>query len=378
MDLTKDDGPAYGLNGTGWEDYLFMNETLDRIQQHNISKPLFLMHAFHSIHTPLNPPDEILEPYRHLWDKTRRAYAGMVSWVDRSVGEIVSALKAKGMWDNTLLLWSSDNGGASHRGGGANNFPLRGGYYNNWEGGIRVSALLAGGALPSAMRGKKMEGFVHEADWWATFCHLAGTQVTYTCTMLRTNLLRTRVCLMMVDVKVDRTRSGRTTTDQCQDSVSVKGLDLCTERTPVKRAYPLRVSTCTSHTTSHTHAPPRPQSPPPPCMPRFVWYVYGYVHVPLSCMSMSLSLAGISDPSDSAAAASDPPLPPVDSLNVWGLLSGTTDVSPRMEWPLTPLGEDAVRAIHGGDAAYMAEGRYVGGEGVRTAGWRGNEGCNVP
>ena len=94
-------------------------------------------------------------------------------------------------------------------------------------------------------------------------------------------------------------------------------------------------------------------------------------------MAMSLSLAGISDPSDSAAAASDPPLPPVDSLNVWGLLSGTTDVSPRMEWPLTPLGEDAVRAIHGGDAAYMAEGRYVGGEGERTAGWRGNEGCNV-
>jgi hypothetical protein len=85
-------------------------------------------------------------------------------------------------------------------------------------------------------------------------------------------------------------------------------------------------------------------------------------------LSTSLSLAGIIDPSDSAAAASDPPLPPVDSLNVWGLLSGTTDVSPRMEWPLTPLGEDAVRAKHGGDAAYMAEGRYVGV--MKEKGWR--------
>ena len=104
-----------------------------------------------------------------------QANTAMVALMDDVVGNVTAAIRSKpGMWDNTLLLWSSDNGGASHRGGGANNFPLRGGYYNNWEGGIRVSALLAGGALPSAMRGKKMEGFVHEADWWATFCHLAG------------------------------------------------------------------------------------------------------------------------------------------------------------------------------------------------------------
>jgi arylsulfatase B len=39
------------------------------------------------------------------------------------------------MWEKTLLVWSSDNGGAVHEGGGANAYPLRGGYYNNWEGG---------------------------------------------------------------------------------------------------------------------------------------------------------------------------------------------------------------------------------------------------
>ena len=69
------------------------------------------------------------------------------------------------MWADTLLVWSSDNGGAVHLGGGANSFPLRGGYYNNWEGGTRVSALVNGGFLPERMRGRKMEEPMHEADW---------------------------------------------------------------------------------------------------------------------------------------------------------------------------------------------------------------------
>ena len=71
----------------------------------------------------------------------------------------------RGMWADTLLIWSSDNGGAVHLGGGANSFPLRGGYYNNWEGGTRVSALVNGGFLPERMRGRKMEEPMHEADW---------------------------------------------------------------------------------------------------------------------------------------------------------------------------------------------------------------------
>ena len=91
----------------------------------------------------------------------------MVALMDDAVGNITSALRTRGMWGHTLLLWSSDNGGAVHLGGGANTYPLRGGYYNNWEGGIRVAALLAGGALPEAVLHTKLEGVIHEADWCA-------------------------------------------------------------------------------------------------------------------------------------------------------------------------------------------------------------------
>jgi len=63
-------------------------------------------------------------------------------------------------------------------------------------------------------------------------------------------------------------------------------------------------------------------------------------------------LAGVS-PDDAKAAAATPPLPPVDSLNQWPLLSGANATSPRREWSLSPFGTDLSRDAHGGDAAYM-------------------------
>jgi hypothetical protein len=64
-------------------------------------------------------------------------------------------------------VWQSDNGGAVHLGGGANAWPLRGGYFNNWEGGVRVAALVSGGFLPDHVRGTKLQEPIHEADWCA-------------------------------------------------------------------------------------------------------------------------------------------------------------------------------------------------------------------
>lgn len=183
VDLTKNDGPAFGLNGTTWVDYLFLNESLKVVEEHNVSDPLFLFHAFHSVHAPLNPPKELLHTYPHLWDPTRRAYAAMTTFVDTAVGKIVTALKKKGMWDNTLLVVSSDNGGPVYAAksfqlfGGASNFPLRGGKTSDFEGGIRVNSFVSGGVIPHAMRGAKLNDYIHIADWYGTFCAMAGVSM---------------------------------------------------------------------------------------------------------------------------------------------------------------------------------------------------------
>ena len=61
----------------------------------------------------------------------------MITAVDWSVGQIVDAVKRRGMFENSLFIWTSDNGGPEYFGGGGNNFPYRGAKVSNYEGGVR-------------------------------------------------------------------------------------------------------------------------------------------------------------------------------------------------------------------------------------------------
>jgi len=92
----------------------------------------------------------------------------------------VDALKQKGLFENTLITFSSDNGGPIYGNGsaGANNYPLRGGKMSNWEGGVRVNAFASGGFIPEAQRGTKRTGLTAGWDWYATYCFLAGVDPT--------------------------------------------------------------------------------------------------------------------------------------------------------------------------------------------------------
>jgi len=98
--------------------------------------------------------------------------------MDEAIGEVVNAIKAKGMWDNTLVVFSSDNGGPVYEPGSANNHPLKGGKYSDWEGGVRVNAWVSGGFVPKAKRGSTYSGVMSIADWYGTFCELAGVDAT--------------------------------------------------------------------------------------------------------------------------------------------------------------------------------------------------------
>lgn len=105
----------------------------------------------------------------------------MMAAVDDVIGNVTQALKASGKWDNTLIIFSSDNGGPQDH---ADNYPLRcvkgscGWYHppahlvargskgNDFEGGTRVNAFLNGGFLPADRQGKVVEGYMHICDWY--------------------------------------------------------------------------------------------------------------------------------------------------------------------------------------------------------------------
>ncbi|CAK9013922.1 Arylsulfatase B (ASB) (N-acetylgalactosamine-4-sulfatase) (G4S), partial [Durusdinium trenchii] len=186
VDLWNTTGPAVGRNGTVYEEEIFTENSLKVIREHDTKDPLFLFHSFHLIHTPLEVPKDFEDKFAFLKEVGQRKYAAMVNYMDTALGKIVDALKAKGMWDNTLMVLSSDNGGPIYASvdpvdvlnppifGGANNLPLRGGKLSDWEGGIRVNAFVSGGFLPEKQRGKTLEHYVHVADWYTTFCDIVG------------------------------------------------------------------------------------------------------------------------------------------------------------------------------------------------------------
>ena len=122
VDMYTESGPAHGQNGS-WActqatqtGCVFQEEVHTRrveaiIANASTSEPLFLFWAPHAPHDPYEAPQAYLDRFPDIDVPERRFYAALVSFVDDAVGRVVAALKAKGMWENTLIMVSSDNGG---------------------------------------------------------------------------------------------------------------------------------------------------------------------------------------------------------------------------------------------------------------------------
>lgn len=166
-----------------YEPELFRNRSLSVINQHNASRPLFLFHAFHLVHTPLEVPEAYLKRADErakpgfFDDEDRRHLSAMAEYMDGVLGDLVGAFKARGLWENTLLVAITDNGGAVYTPGSGNNHPLRGGKFSDWEGGVRTNAFLAGGFIPKPLVGSSYDGVISIADWYGMFCDLAGVDM---------------------------------------------------------------------------------------------------------------------------------------------------------------------------------------------------------
>lgn len=174
---------SYCLPESCYEEAMLRERALSVIRNHEASNPLFLFYTSHLLHTPLQVPQSYLQKVDKLvLEKggqpfntvNRRLYAAMTLYLDDTVGELVKAMKDKGLWENTLVIFTSDNGGPIYEPGSANNFPLKGGKYSDWEGGVRTNAFVSGGFVPSARRGSTHSGVISIADWYGVVAELAG------------------------------------------------------------------------------------------------------------------------------------------------------------------------------------------------------------
>jgi uncharacterized sulfatase len=109
-----------------------------KVIEANRNRPFFLYLAHWGVHTPLQATKEDYDAVGDIQPHRLRVYAAMVRSVDRSVGRILDKLEQEGLAENTIIVFSSDNGGAGYLGLPEVNAPYRGWKITLFEGGIRV------------------------------------------------------------------------------------------------------------------------------------------------------------------------------------------------------------------------------------------------
>jgi len=194
-------GVDFQLNGVtvddeGYETDLLADEAIRWIKDRDKSKPFFLYMPFIAPHSPLEAPNELINKYKDLKDErkltrsisidrlrklnsqrksARPIYAAVVDALDQAIGRVLKTLKEENLSQETIILFSSDNGGAAYPGGGADNFPLRGGKGDTYEGGIRVIAAMKWEGIIKS--GTTLEQIMTVMDIFPTLSNAAGVEM---------------------------------------------------------------------------------------------------------------------------------------------------------------------------------------------------------
>ena len=143
-----------------------------RVIEANRHRPFFLYLAHWAPHTPLQASRADYEALDHIGDHRLRVYAAMVRALDRGVGRVLQTLRDTGLEDNTLVIFTSDNGGAGYVGLRDINHPYRGWKITMFEGGVHVPfAMRWPGAIPA---GGVFREPVSHMDVMATAAAAAG------------------------------------------------------------------------------------------------------------------------------------------------------------------------------------------------------------
>jgi arylsulfatase A-like enzyme len=167
----------------GYTTQLLGNDAVKYVNEQDSKRPFYLYLTFNAPHTPYQAPKEYIDRYSNIAESTRRIYAGMVTCLDDEIGRVVAALDKKGLRDNTLILFHSDNGGtrnAMFAGVMADmskvKIPCDNGAYRDgkatlYEGGTRVCAFAN---WPGHIKPNTVVELIHAVDIYPTFAALAG------------------------------------------------------------------------------------------------------------------------------------------------------------------------------------------------------------
>ncbi|MEM6332996.1 MAG: arylsulfatase [Planctomycetota bacterium] len=160
------------LSEEGYVTDLLGSRAVRLVESHDFNEqPLFLYLSFTAPHTPMQAKPEDRARFDYIADGRRRTYAAMMHSMDQQIGNVMQALEARGVADNTLVIFTNDNGGAEGS-NASDNGPLRGTKGTPFEGGTRVPFAMA---WPSEITpGTRFNEVLHVIDLFPTLVTLAG------------------------------------------------------------------------------------------------------------------------------------------------------------------------------------------------------------
>jgi len=152
----------------------YTNNAIEVIEK-NKNRPFFLYLSHWAIHNPLQSLKSDYDLHSHGGNHTLSVYSGMIEALDRSVGKIIKALEKSGLSENTLIIFTSDNGGAGYIELPDINKPYRGWKLTHFEGGMHVPFLAK---WPSQIKkGTRFLPPIHHMDIFHTIAAAAGASV---------------------------------------------------------------------------------------------------------------------------------------------------------------------------------------------------------
>jgi uncharacterized sulfatase len=152
----------------------YSNEAVKVIEA-NRNQPFFLYLAHWGIHNPIQALKSDYDALSQIQDPNLRTYSAMIRALDRGVGQVMDALEANGIADNTIVVLTSDNGGAAYIELSDINKPYRGWKLNHFEGGIHVPFMAS---WPNRIPANtEIDTPIHHIDLFHTFAGAAGAKI---------------------------------------------------------------------------------------------------------------------------------------------------------------------------------------------------------
>lgn len=128
--------------------------------------PFFVVLSYQAGHTPLQPIQSTLKRCTHIVNRFRKKFCGLIVGIDDSMQKIVYELQKNSKWFNTIIVFTTDNGGQPWF--GASNYPYRGTKNSLYQGGVKGIGFISGGYVLNKRKTEKYNGLMHISDWYPT------------------------------------------------------------------------------------------------------------------------------------------------------------------------------------------------------------------